>query len=102
MLIYNTTFHCELSCYEDFVTWLRTEYIAGAMKHKGVAEPRMARIYGEDDSNGRSISLQFNTRNLDTLSEWYNECGARLVQSLQEKFGNKVAGFSTIMEQLDI
>ncbi len=102
MLIYNTTFHTEISCYDEFITWLRQEYIPGAMSHKGVSEPRMARIYGEDDSNGRSVSLQFNTPDLHTLSEWYNGCGSRWVELLQKKFGNKVAGFATIMEQLEI
>ncbi|MBR3951935.1 MAG: DUF4286 family protein [Bacteroidaceae bacterium] len=102
MLIYNTTFHCEKSTYDEFVTWMRTQYIPVAVQHKGVSEPRMARIMTQDENEGISISVQFCTASLDSLSTWYETCGAKLVEQLEKKFQQRVAGFSTIMQQIDL
>ncbi len=100
MLIYNTTYHCEKDCYEEFVTWLRTQYIPIALQHKGVSEPRIARIFGQAENEGVSLSVQFLTPDLQTLQSWYEKCGADLVATLEKKFTQRVAGFSTIMEQI--
>lgn len=102
MLIYNTTFHCERDCYNDFLDWLRTQYIPRAGQHGGVKEARLARIMGQDEAEGMSISLQFTTASIDTLSAWYEQCGALLVEELEKKFQQRVAGFSTIMEHIEL
>lgn len=102
MLIYNTTFHCEKSCYDEFVAWMRAEFIPAATQHKGVSEPRMARIMAQEENDGISISVQFNTASLDTLSAWYEACGGALVKQLESKFQQRVVGFSTIMQQIEL
>lgn len=102
MFIYNTTFNCEISCYKEFVQWVRETYIPQALSYEGVSNPRLARIFGEDDSQNMNISIQFNTPGLEELSQWYNHCGANILQTLQEKYGEKVAGFSTIMEEIEL
>lgn len=102
MLIYNTTYHCEKSCYEEFITWLRTHYVPVAMQHKGVSQPRLARILAQEEGEGVSISVQFTTASLDTLSSWYENCGAALIKELEQKFERRVAGFSTLMEQIEL
>ena len=102
MLIYNTTFHCEKSCYDEFVAWMRTEFIPQAMQHGGVSGARMARIMTQEENEGESISVQFCTASLDTLSAWYEACGAKLVKRLEEKFQQRVVGFSTIMQQIEL
>ena len=102
MLIYNTTFHCEKACYNEFVTWMRTVYIPTALQTNGLSEARMARIMGQDENEGISITVQFSTTSLDTLSAWYEACGAKLIEQLETKFQQKVVGFSTIMEQIEL
>ena len=102
MLIYNTTFHCEKSCYDEFVAWMRAEFIPTAIQHKGVSEPRMARIMAQEENEGISVSVQFNTESLETLSAWYEACGGKLVKQLEGKFQQRVVGFSTIMQQIEL
>ncbi len=102
MLIYNTTYHCEKSCYDLFIKWVRSHYIPTALSCNGVQSPRIARICGGDDNEGISVSVQFDTPHLDALSSWYEKCGAALIQELEAKFDKQVAGFSTIMEQIEL
>lgn len=102
MLIYNTTYHCEQACYDEFVEWLRKEYIPAAVANGIITSPRMARILGHEELEGVSLSLQFMTADFDTLSAWYDSCGSELVATLEKKFHQRVAGFSTIMEEMDL
>ncbi len=102
MLIYNTTYHCENSCYDEFIHWIKTIYIPQALKNNELSDPRISRIMTQETTEGVSISVQFSTQNLDTLSTWYNVSGAPLVEMLTQKFGQRVAGFSTIMEQIEL
>ena len=102
MLIYNTTYHCEQACYEEFLAWMRKEYIPVAMGHGGLVSPRISRIMGGDDAEGVSLSVQFETEGIDSLSSWYEACGEALVARLEDKFAQRVAGFSTIMERIDL
>ena len=102
MLIYNTTFHCETSCSKEFIMWMRQQYVPHAMKYKGLSDPRFARILSSENDEGESYSIQFRTPDLETLSDWYNNCGVDVHKSLEAKFGNKVAGFSTILFEIDL
>ena len=102
MFIYNTTFHCEKECQQEFITWLRTEYIPVAAQHKDVFEPRLAHILGQSEDEGISISLQFLTPSLNSLSTWYKECGDAIIKKLEKKFEKRVVGFSTIMQQIEL
>lgn len=102
MLIYNTTYHCDKGCYEEFKQWICTYYIPMATRHKGVSNPRVARIMAQEENEGVSLSVQFLTPSLDTLSAWYEACGASLVATLEQKFTQQVAGFSTLMEEIEL
>lgn len=102
MLIYNTTYHCEQACFDEFVEWLRKEFIPAAVADGNITSPRMARILGHEELEGVSVSLQFLTASFDTLSAWYDGCGSELVSALEQKFAQRVAGFSTIMEEMDV
>ena len=41
-------------------------------------------------------------RTLDTLREWYEEVGDDLVVAMSQRFGHRVAGFSTLLEEMEL
>ncbi len=102
MFIYNTTFHIDRECYSDFVAWLRNVYIPVTVQHGALSEPRLARIIVDEKEKGENVALQFFVAGLEDLSRWYSAHGEELNQELREKFGRRVAGFSTIMEHIEI
>ncbi len=102
MLVYNTTYHADKTRKEEFVNWLRNEYIPQALQRDELSETKLCRVLAEDENDGMSISLQFHVHDLDTLSRWYEACGESLLNEMRRKFGNQVAGFSTLLEVLDI
>ena len=44
----------------------------------------------------------FNVKNVDTLNYWIEHEGQHISKRLVERFGDKVAGFTTVLEEIDL
>ena len=74
MIVYNTTFHIE----KDILDVMQAE-----------------------EGEGISFSVQFHVKNVDTLNFWLQNEGNNLHRALVARFGHKIAGFSTLLEEID-
>ena len=102
MLIYNTTYHASAAVYDDFVKWLRSEYIPHVSAGGVLRLPQLARVMdGSDDAEGRCYALQFRVESVEVLNQWINSDGRRLAAEIVRRFGRDVAGFATLMEEID-
>ena len=103
MIIYNTTFHADDSIIDEFINWIKQEYVPAALANGILIEPRLTRIFNhQEDNQGQSYSLQFRTKSLEDLSRWYKMTGNILLETIGKKFGNTVAGFSTLLEEMEL
>ena len=103
MIIYNTTFHVADSVEKEFLAWMKGFYITEAVKGKSLKEPQLSLIMArQQGDNGNSYSLQFKSESVDVLERWYGTAGAELIKAMENKFGQNVAGFSTIMTLVDL
>ncbi len=102
MIVYNTTFHAHNDAVEQFLQWLREEYVPKAVGDGRLTEPRLTLVLNAEESDGKNYSLQFRATDMDTLRNWYEEVGDDLVEVMTTKFGQKVAGFSTLLEEVDL
>lgn len=102
MLIFNTTFHTEDDVREVYLDFMKQVYIPQAAESGFLFDPCFARIPLQHEQSGSSYSLQFKVKNSDTLNYWMSNQGALLQQTLNQKFGNKVVGFITVMEKIEL
>lgn len=102
MIVYNTTYHAHKDAVEHFIEWVRKEYIPKATGDGRLSEPRLSLVLNAEDSDGSNYSLQFRAADIDTLRQWYEEVGDDLVEVMTRKFGHQVAGFSTLLEEVDL
>lgn len=102
MIVYNTTFNAEEAIADEFIVWLKKEYVPKATKSGKLTDPRLTSVLSHDNGNGKNYSLQFRTESIDELDDWYKDCGYELVELLTKQFGNKVAGFSTLLEEMEL
>lgn len=100
MIVYNTTFNAEETIAEEFINWLKKEYVPRAVETGKLIEPKLSSVLSPDKESGRNYSLQFRIGSVDELDDWYKVCGYGLIQSLTDRFGNKVVGFSTLLEEM--
>lgn len=102
MIIFNTTFHVEDDVLNDYITFMKEVYILKASGSGFLHEPRFARIHSQHEESGSSYSLQFKVKNVDTLNHWFSTEGQALQEELTSRFGKKVLGFVTLLEEIDL
>ncbi|WP_106829543.1 DUF4286 family protein [Parabacteroides pacaensis] len=101
MIIYNTTFHIEKEVLAECVDFLKKTYIPQAIASGFLMNPKMYRVVSSEDEGGESFSIQFSVKNTETLDYWMGKEGKACHRSLLERFGEKIIGFSTLLEEVD-
>jgi hypothetical protein len=102
MIIVNTTFHAEDDICDEYIRFMKEFYIPEAVNSGFLHEPRFARIRAQHEERGSSYSVQFKVKNTDTLNRWYAAKGEVLQKELATRFGNKVLGFVTLLEEMEL
>lgn len=102
MLIFNTTLHVEDEVHEEFISFLKTFYIPQAVENALLNQPSLAKIERQHEENGVSYALQFKTKDIDTLNEWAEKTGENLSFEMNKRFGTKVGGFVTLLEEISL
>lgn len=101
MIICNTTYHVDCSVSGAFLDWIREYYLPLALRDGVVSNPRLMRLMGHNEG-GVCLALQLEAPTLGALQRWNLTVGKPLHDELTEHFGDKVAGFTTFMENIDI
>ncbi len=81
MLIYNTTFQVDDAVHDNFLIWIKENYIPEVQKHGTLKAPRICRILSHRD-DGSSYSLQWEVESSGLLHRWHMEQGVRLNDEL--------------------
>lgn len=105
MIVYNTTFHVGEAHCQEFLAWLRAEYVPRAIADGALTRPRLHRIMGHrgvDADGGVSYALQLEADSLGQLQRWNLAVGKDLMARMVSRFGSRVVAFSTMMEKLDL
>lgn len=101
MIICNTTYHVECSISGEFIDWMKQVFLPRATENGLVANPRLMRLMGHNEG-GACFAVQLQASSLKILQQWNQKVGKQLHQAIVERFGNKVAGFTTFMEEIQI
>lgn len=101
MIVYNTTFHVDNEILEEGITYLKEVYLPRASASGFLLNPLLRKVLHNEENEGVNFSVQFHVKNIDTLNFWLESEGKLLHQELVRKFGRKIAGFSTLLEEID-
>ena len=102
MLIVNTTYQVSETCEAEWKEWVCTEYIPEVIATGILLQPRFHRLFIVNEPGNQSYSLQFQVKDLDTLEFWFQNHGSKMQKNLSDHFQNKILGFTTIMEIIEI
>lgn len=102
MIVYNTTFHMDKEVGAEALKYLKEEYIPRATESGFLHTPGLLRVMQTAEEEGHSYSVQFRVKNVDTLNFWLENEGRLLHKELVNRFGHRVAGFSTLLEEVDL
>lgn len=102
MIVYNTTFHIDSKALEEALKYLKEEYIPRATASGFLHTPGLLRVMHTAEDEGVSYSVQFRVKNVDTLNFWLQHEGKTLQQGLVNRFGHQIAGFTTLLEEIEL
>ena len=104
MILYNITLNMDSDVAEACLDYLKHSYLPQATQSGVMHSPRIHKILPHDDASARSDSyaIHFNVEKVDTLNYWIEHEGQGISKQLVEHFGDKVAGFTTVLEEIDL
>lgn len=102
MLIFNTTFHVEEKTEKEFLRFFVETYIPTCVDGGMLLEPRFSKIISHVEEGSVCYSLQFYVKNIETLEYWRSHNGAELEEKVGDTFGQSVAGFITLMDEIAV
>ncbi|MDR2816562.1 MAG: DUF4286 family protein [Proteiniphilum sp.] len=101
MIVFNTTFHVKEEIHEDFIEYMLQHFIPMSTKSGLLTSPRLSRVFGKEEDEGHSFAMEFTVSDLAALERWNSEESGVIYAPLLEKFKEKMAGFSTVMQTIE-
>ena len=101
MITLNTTFHVDEAINPSFLAYMRETYIAKAKNDKDLSNAKLYKIHSHRVEEGYSYSVQLTFNTLDELENWDKTKGRELNEDLLKNFEDKIAGFSTLLEEIE-
>lgn len=101
MIVYNTTFHIDKDIVDKTLDYIRKTYIPDSVASGFLQNPCLRRVMHTEE-NGENYAVQFHVKNIDTLHYWLKNEGVAINNALNERFGNKIAGFVTCLEEMEL
>ena len=101
MIVYNTTFNIENDILTECIEYLKKSYMPRASASGFLRTPYLRRILQDESEDASSYSVQFHVKNPETLEYWMQSEGRALQEELITRFGTKIVGFSTLLEEID-
>lgn len=99
-VIFNTTFCVPNDSYDDFISWLKSEFISSVTASGVMSSPVLARVLSDTQlgPDGVALSLQLRAESHSVLSEWQKHEWQQHLSAIASRYGTKVLYFSTVME----
>lgn len=101
MIIYNVTISVDKDVESDFMIWLKNIHIPEVLDTKLFLEYKLLRMIDEDNPNATTYAVQYSMESVEKFVEYADNYAPALQTKTQEKYGNKVAAFRTLLEVLD-
>ncbi|MGI6047254.1 MAG: DUF4286 family protein [Petrimonas sp.] len=102
MIIYNTTFSIPKELQNEFLDFIRDEYIPLSTKNNLIKEPRLTRVFSKDDDEDYSFALEFKADTIEQLEEWNKMYGRKLYFLVMRKFKQHILGFTTLLQPIEL
>lgn len=102
MLVLNTTYHTDAGEEQLFLTWLTQYVLPEEEKLALLKRPRICRVLSQADGDeGATLCLQFEAADSAVLHRWWQVQARKRDEEMRRIFGEKVVGFSTLMEVVE-
>ncbi len=102
MFLYNTTFAIDEAIEQDFIKWLKEEFVPAAVVDDGeyFSAPEVMRVLHTPEPGTANFAVHLRAADRDNIEKWYADHGSRLFADLINRWNGRIAYFSTVLELL--
>ncbi len=98
MLIYNVTTKVEPIIHHAWVEWMKDKHIPEVMKSGCFSRFQFVQVLETDESDGFTYAVQYYAATKDDYQRYIDEFAPALRQDAMKTWGNKFAGFRSLMQ----
>lgn len=98
MIIYNVTINIDESVHDEWLSWIQDKHLPDMLATGKFTHAKMVKVLVEEDMGGVTYSIQYTTKDKQTLESYYREDADRLRADAQRLFPNKFVAFRTELE----
>ncbi len=103
MYIYNVTINIEESEHENWLHWMKNIHIPDMLATGKFLEAKMCRVMVEEEEmGGITYSIQYTTKDKETLEKYFEEDANRLRKDGLNRFNGKFVAFRTELELVSL
>lgn len=100
MLLYNVTFGIDKGIEEEWISWMRSNYLPAMMSTGLFVSYKMYKVLSHDDENSVSYSVQCFAKTIEDLLQYLNEFSPRIVEEHRERYKDRHVAFNTLLEEV--
>ena len=101
MIIYNVTVNIEEAYHDDWLRWMKEVHIPDVMRTGKFTGNQILRIIGDEDSGGKTYSIQYTCKNMSDFLEYEHEHAQALRAEHTARYKDKFVAFRTLLETVD-
>ncbi|MCP1997131.1 DUF4286 family protein [Flavobacterium sp. HSC-61S13] len=98
MIVYNLTINIHESVHDQWIHWMQTKHITDILATGKFESARLVKVLVNEEMGGVTYSVQFTSKDKETLDRFYLEDAAKLEQEAQSLYGDKMLTFKTELE----
>jgi hypothetical protein len=98
MIIYSITINIDNEVHEDFLRWMKNNYIPALIQSGLIVENKILKLLTELDNGGVTYSFQYYLNRMEDYKQLENEVIPPLKNSLFNLFQSRYVEFTTLLE----
>lgn len=98
MILYNITYMVAHAIHEDWLVWMKTIHIPEIMSSGLFERNQMFKLLEVDEQEGLTYAVQFYTSSIENYNSYITNYAPALRLQANQKWGDQVLGYRTIME----
>ncbi len=100
MFIFNITFNVESRISEQWVKWMKTNFIPLALETKLLKEIKVMRLLNEKENEDRTYAFQLHFKNMEDFIQFEMQHRERISDRYQMLFRGKLVEFTTLLQEV--
>ncbi|HRC15331.1 MAG TPA: DUF4286 family protein [Bacteroidia bacterium] len=98
MFVYNVTVNIDNDVAAEWLQWMQEIHIPDVLNTGCIIENRIFRVMADEESGGKTYSVQYYFRVMEDMERYQNNYAAKLQQEHMARYKDKFVAFRTLLE----